>query len=241
MPDHASADVNARDENFILASLPEEEYARLRDRLEPVECEIRDMINRAGEPIRDVYFPMTAVLSMVSEVNGEPAMEVATTGREGMSGLAVFLGVTTSPHTEFAQIAGTALRMRADQLREFLATDGALHRQLHRYTQTMMVQLAQNVACNRLHSTEERAARWLLMTADRVGSERFELTQEFLAQMLGVRRATVSLTAGLLQNVGLISYRRGIITINDREGLQEAACDCYAIVRDAFNLLRKPD
>jgi CRP-like cAMP-binding protein len=103
-----------------------------------------------------------------------------------------------------------------------------------------MVQLSQNVACNRLHSPEERAARWLLMTADRVGAERFPLTQEFLAQMLGVRRATVSITAGLLHNAGLISYTRGVITVDDRAGLEDAACDCYGIVRDEFQELAKP-
>jgi CRP-like cAMP-binding protein len=152
----------------------------------------------------------------------------------------VFLGVTTSPNTVYGQIRGGALRMRADQLREMLTGDGALHRQLHRYIQATMVQLAQNVACNRLHRTEERAARWLLMTADRVGTDRFPLTQEFLAQMLGVRRATVSLTAGLLHNAGLISYRRGVITIDDRAALQEVACDCYGIVRGEFEKLTKP-
>jgi CRP-like cAMP-binding protein len=241
MPKAASEDPNGRENNFILAALPGEEYARLRDRLEPVECTARQLIYQTGEPIGHVWFPTTAVLSMVSEVDGEAAVEVATVGREGMAGLPVFLGVTASPNTVFAQVPGVALRLRADHLREALTGDGALHGQLHRYIQATMVQLAQNVACNRLHSTEERAARWLLMTADRVGSDGFPLTQEFLAQMLGVRRATVSLTAGLLHNAGLISYSRGVITIDDRTGLQEAACDCYSIVRGEFDRLTKLD
>jgi CRP-like cAMP-binding protein len=227
-------------ENFILGALPDEEYARLRERLEPVDLDLKQMIYETDQPIRHAYFPTSAVLSMISQVDGEVAVEVATIGREGMAGLPVFLGVGASPNTIFAQIPGLALRMRAEQLRDVLAGDGALHRQLHRYIQATMVQLSQNVACNRLHSTEERAARWLLMTADRVGAERFPLTQDFLAQMLGVRRATVSITAGLLHNAGLISYKRGVITVDDRAGLEDAACDCYGIVRDEFQELAKP-
>jgi CRP-like cAMP-binding protein len=227
-------------ENFILGALPDEEYARLRERLEPVNLDLKQMIYETDQPIRHAYFPTSAVLSMISQVDGAAAVEVATIGREGMAGLPVFLGVGASPNTIFAQIPGLALRMRAEQLRDVLAGDGALHRQLHRYIQATMVQLSQNVACNRLHSTEERAARWLLMTADRVGAERFPLTQDFLAQMLGVRRATVSITAGLLHNAGLISYKRGVITVDDRAGLEDAACDCYGIVRDEFQELAKP-
>jgi CRP-like cAMP-binding protein len=227
-------------ENFILGALPDEEYARLRERLEPVDLDLKQMIYETDQPIRHAYFPTSAVLSMISQVDGAAAVEVATIGREGMAGLPVFLGVSASPNTIFAQIPGAALRMRAEQLCDVLAGDGALHRQLHRYIQATMVQLSQNVACNRLHSTEERAARWLLMTADRVGAERFPLTQDFLAQMLGVRRATVSITAGLLHNAGLISYKRGVITVDDRAGLEDAACDCYGIVRDEFQELAKP-
>jgi len=168
--------------NFILAAVPEREYAKLRDRPEPVELEIRDLVYEPGKPIPHVYFPTTAVLSMVSQLDGETGVEVATIGREGMAGLPVFLGVPTNPNSVFAQVAGRAWRMPAEQLREVLSDDGALHHQLHRYIQATMVQLSQNVACNRLHSTEERAARWLLMTADRVGSNQFYLTQDELAR-----------------------------------------------------------
>jgi CRP-like cAMP-binding protein len=226
--------------NFILSALPDDEYRQLHDRLEPVELDVRQLLYDRDKPIRHVYFPTTAVLSMVSELGGETAVEVGTIGREGMVGLPVFLGVTASPNTVFAQVSGTAWRLSADDLRTVLVGNGALHRQLHRYIQALMVQLSQNVACNRLHTTEERAARWLLMTADRVGAGQFALTHEFLGQMLGVRRATVSLTAGLLHNAGLISYRRGVITIDDRAGLEEVACDCYGIVRGEFYKLTRP-
>jgi CRP-like cAMP-binding protein len=240
MPQPTAGEDAARKRNYVLSAIPDHEYARMRDRLEPIELGIKDGLYQTGKPIGHVYFPTTAVLSMVAEMDGEAAVEVATVGREGMAGLPVFLGVTTSPNTVFSQVPGTALRMRADQLGEVLTGNAALHRQLHRYIQATMVQLAQNVACNRLHTTEERAARWLLMTADRVDADRFPLTQEFLAKMLGVRRATVSLTAGLLHNAGLISYSRGVITIDDRAGLEETACECYSIVHGEFEMLTKP-
>jgi CRP-like cAMP-binding protein len=238
--DHDPARVDqGRELNFILAPVPEPEYARMRERLGTVELSVKEPVYQAGRPIENVYFPLTAILSMVAETDGEQ-VEVATIGREGMAGLPAFLGVFTSPNDVFAQVPGTALRLPAQHFRTFLATDGALHRQLYRYIQAMIMQLSQNVACNRLHKTEERAARWLLMTADRVGSLQFSLTQEFLAQMLGVRRATVSLTAGQLHSAGLISYSRGVITIDDRASLEAAACECYGILREEFDRLRRP-
>ncbi|GAA3453748.1 Crp/Fnr family transcriptional regulator [Dactylosporangium matsuzakiense] len=218
----------------VLAAMPDGQFSRMAAALEPVRLDVHDLIHDSGEPIEHVYFPATAVLSMVSVVDGETAVEVATIGREGMSGLPVFLGVSASPNTVFAHVAGLAVRMRTHELRALPTGDGALHR----YVQATMVQLAQNVACNRLHTTEERAARWLLTTADRTGSQRFTLTQDFLAQMLGVRRATVSHTAGALHDAGLISYTRGLVTIDDRDRLAGAACDCYRIVRAEFDRLR---
>jgi CRP-like cAMP-binding protein len=203
-----------------------------------VDVGLRTPAYQGGEPIRDLYFPLTAVFSMVSEVSGEPTIEVGTIGREGMTGLPVFLGMTASPNTVYSQVAGSALRLPAEHLQTVLAGDGILHRQLHRYTQATLVQLAQNVACNQRHTTEERAARWLLMTADRVGSDQFCLTQEFLGQMLGVRRATVSATAGALRNAGVISYRRGHVRIDDRPGLEAATCGCYQVLREEFEQLR---
>ncbi|MGK5683485.1 Crp/Fnr family transcriptional regulator [Actinoplanes sp. URMC 104] len=225
--------------NFILAAVPEPEWEAIRNRCEQVELSIRDVMYRQGEMIDYVYFPLSCVCSMLAEQQGDATVEVGTIGREGMAGLPAFLGVATSPNMVMAQIAGVALRLRIEDLREILVGDGVLHGQLHRYIQATMVQLSQNVACNRLHTTEERAARWLLMTADRVGAEQFTLTQEFLAQMLGVRRGTVSLTAGLLHGAGLISYRRGVITIDDRPGLEDAACECYGVVRAEFDALAK--
>lgn len=217
--------------NLLLRALPEDEYARLATLLEPVPLEIRDPIFERGKTIEYLFFPIDCVLSLVATGDGEATVEVATIGREGMTGLPAFLGVPESPNDCFCQVAGDALRLPAGELRRFLTGDGTLHDILHRYTQATMVQLAQNVACNRLHTTEERCARWLMQTRDRVGADEFLLTQEFMAQMLGVRRPTVSLTAGVLQQAGLIRYTRGRITVLDVEALHQAACDCYDIIQ----------
>jgi CRP-like cAMP-binding protein len=220
--------------NLLLGSLPDDELRRLLPDLEPVELEVREQLYERGAAIEHLYFPVDSVLSLLATVEGEAAVEVATLGYEGMGGLPAFLGTTESPHDCFCQIAGTAVRLTVGDLHRFLAQDGALHDVLHRYTQATMVQLAQNVACNRLHTTEERCARWLLQTRDRVGADEFTLTQEFLAQMLGVRRGTVSVTAGVLQQAGTIRYTRGRIRVVDPDALHDAACDCYDVVQAAY-------
>ncbi|MGY1634361.1 Crp/Fnr family transcriptional regulator [Geodermatophilus sp. SYSU D01186] len=220
--------------NLLLQALPAGEYDRLLALLEPVSLDVRDPVFDRGKPIEHVYFPVDAVFSLLATTDGEAAIEVATIGYEGMAGLPAFLGTAESPNDCFCQVAGSAVRLPTGEMRRFLASDGALHDLLHRYTQATMVQLAQSVACNRLHTTEERCARWLLQTRDRVGADEFLLTQEFLAQMLGVRRGTVSLTAGVLQQAGLIRYTRGRITVLDAERLHEAACECYDIVHREF-------
>jgi CRP-like cAMP-binding protein len=155
-----------------------------------------------------------------------------------MVGLPVYLGATTTPQASFCQVSGDTVRLDADDFRQALARDGGLHALLNRFTQATMVQVGQNVVCNRSHSTEVRMARWLLTTRDRVGREEFPLTQEFLAQMLGVHRPTVSDTAQRIQAEGLIRYRRGVITIVDRDSLERKACECYRIVKAEFDDLR---
>jgi CRP-like cAMP-binding protein len=220
--------------NLLLAGLPEEEFRRLVPECEAVDLALHDPVLARGEVIEHLYFPLDCVLSLMATVEGEPPVEVATIGYEGMTGLPVFLGAPTGPNDAFCQVPGRALRLTAGAFRRFLASDGALHQTLHRYTQATMVMLAQNVACNRLHATEERCARWLLQTRDRVGADEFPMTQEFLAQMLGVRRGTVSLTAGVLQQAGMITYTRGRITVLDVEGLHRAACPCYDLIHAEF-------
>jgi CRP-like cAMP-binding protein len=221
--------------NQILAALPAPEFERMLDLLTVVDVDIRDAVVRPGEPIAQVHFPLSSIYSMVAVADdGGPPVEVATVGYEGMVGLPLFLGVLTSPNAVFAQVAGRSAVLGAGRLGAFLGSDGALHGLLHRYTQVMLVQVSQNVVCNNAHAVEQRAARWLLMTADRVRSETFPLTQEFLGQMLGVRRQSVSEAASRLQADGLISYRRGVVSIADRPALEEVACSCYRIVRAEF-------
>ena len=223
--------------NAILAALPGAELARLRGGLELVDAPIREQVYQPGGPISEVYFPLASVFSVVGMADDRVPVEVATIGREGMVGLPVFLGAASTPYAAFCQVAGPAAKITAQGLRQVLAGGGALHAALSRYTQALIVQIAQNVVCNSSHATIARAARWLLTTRDRMGGEDFLLTQEFLGQMLGVRRPTASGTARQLQAGGLIRYSRGKITITDGPGLERAACSCYGILRAEFDLI----
>jgi CRP-like cAMP-binding protein len=221
-------------ENAVLAVLPPRELGELRTRANVIDCQVRHQAFEPERPIQHVYFPLTAVFSMVATAAGDVTVQVATVGREGMLGLPVFLGASSSPHAAFCQVPGRAVQVQAEALRQSLNHGGALHSALGKVTQATMVQIAQNVACNAAHSMEQRASRWLLSTQDRVGTEVFPLTQDFLAQMLAVRRQTVSETASRLQDRGLIRYSRGTMTIVDRPALENAACECYQVVRQAF-------
>jgi CRP-like cAMP-binding protein len=228
---------DARDlrENAVLASLPAADLDQLRPALDIFDVDVRHQVYEPGETIDEVFFPLRAVFSLLAVAEKRAAIEVATIGREGMVGLPLFLGAVSTPHAAFCQIAGPAARMSADNLRHALASNGgSLHQALRRFTQATMVQIAQNVVCNNSHVTEARAARWLLMTVDRVGNEEFSLTQEFLAQMLGVSRSTVSDVAGKLQSDGLIKYSRGVMSITDHDGLLERSCACYDIIKAEF-------
>ena len=232
----SSAGPNSRD-NHLLRALPEDDLASLNALLEPVRLNFQDLIYQEHDPVDFLYFATAGVLSQVAELDGSTVIELNTIGREGMAGLPAFLGSTTNPNRVFCQVEGEALRLTPAQLVPHLGHDRALHLLLHRYTHATIVQLALSVACNRVHSVEERMARWLLMTRDRVDNDTFPLTQEFLGQMLGVRRATVSLSAGVLQAAGLIRYSRGRIRLLDRVRLEEAFCECYGVVRDEFDRL----
>jgi len=223
--------------NAILAALPGDELARLSGSLELVDARVREQVYEPGGAIPEVYFPLASVFSMVGMADERVRVEVATVGREGMVGLPVFLGAASTPHAAFCQVGGAAAKTTAHNLRQVLADGGALHQALGRYTQATMVQIAQNVVCNSTHATAQRAARWLLTTRDRIDADKFELTQNFLSQMLGVRRQTTSDVARQLQTDGLIRYSRGIVTITDAPGLEQAACSCYRIVRAEFDLI----
>jgi CRP-like cAMP-binding protein len=224
-------------ENAILAALPRDERARLRSRLELVAVETGRSYQRSGEPTVFVYFPTTGLFSLLSIPEDGRTVEVGALGREAFVGLPVLFEDDAPAFDIIGQIAGHAWRMRAEDLAAELARGGALRRLLLRCAQAQLVQTGQTAACNRLHEIDQRTARWLLHSADWVGRERFGLTQEFLAYMLGVRRPSVTTAAALLQRAGFITYRRGSIQITDRAGLEGAACECYALIRDEYRRL----
>jgi CRP-like cAMP-binding protein len=178
---------------------------------------------------------------MIQLLGGADPVEVATVGKEGMVGIPVFLGSSSTQGTVFHQIPGRGRRMAAERFRTAVRPGSPLHELLHRYVQAMMVLMAQNGACNRRHPIEQRCARWLCMTRDRMSGDEFPLTQEFLGQMLGVRRASVSEVASRLQADGLIRYSRGQIVILDRAALEARACDCYGVIRTAFERMLQPN
>ena len=227
----------ARPRNRLLGALPPDEYRRLAARLEPVELEARHMFFDVDEPISHVWFPEDCVGSVLGLGADGAAVETATIGAEGMVGLPIFLGTDRTAAHAFCQVPGRALRMEADAFRAAVARSDALTRLLLRYTQALFTLVAQSSACNRLHDTRARCARWLLLTHDRVGRDEFSLTHHFLSQMLGVRRATVTEAAGALQHAGLIEYEYGVIAVRDRAGLERASCECYAIIRAEFERL----
>lgn len=228
-------DSDALRRNVILGQLPDSEFSRLRPHLQVEDSGMKQVAYEPDEPIDDVYFPISSVFSVVAVTDGRIVLEVATIGSEGMVGLPVYLGASSSPQAAFCQVPGVTARVSVHHFREALTRDGALHSLLNRFTQATMVQIAQNVVCNRSHSTEARMARWLLTTQDRASRDEFPLTQEFLSQMLGVHRATVSDTARKLQAEELIRYSRGVITIAHRERLERTACECYGIVKREFD------
>jgi CRP-like cAMP-binding protein len=219
--------------------LPESERARIEPALERRQTDLRDLLYQQGSDITTVYFPVNAVVSILTSMQDGPGVEIATIGNEGMVGHPLFLGSATMPAREFSQVQvpGAVLAMDAAAFRSLIDGDGAVREVIQRYVQALFSQVSQQVACNGLHSVEERCSRWLLLTHDRVHSDEFPMTQEFLSQMLGVRRASVTLAAGALQKAGFIEYRRGRLKILDRAGLEGASCECYQVTRDEFDRL----
>ena len=217
--------------NRVLASLPPRDYARLAAGLEPVELTYGEVLYEPGEPMHEVYFPSDCLVSLLTLVEGHRALEVGLVGREGMIGARLALGAATSSVRALVQGTGTAMRMKSQRFLKEFRRSPALQRALFQFTDTLMIQISQTAACNRFHIVEARLARWLLMTAERMASNEFHLTHDFLADMLGVRREGVSVAASTLQKRKLISYRRGDITILDCPGLEAASCSCYRYVQ----------
>jgi CRP-like cAMP-binding protein len=220
--------------NRILNALTREEYERLAVHLEHINLSLGEVLYHPNQPVTHVYFPNRGTVSLVSTFEDGGSVEVSMVGNEGMFGVCVFLGSISTPLEAVVQLPGDGLRMRADVLKKEFKKGGQLQDLLLRYTQAFITQIAQTAACNRAHATEGRLVRWLLMCQDRAQSKDLELTQEFIAIMLGTRRAGVSEAAGQLQDAGLIKYHRGHITILDRERLEAASCECYPIVKKEF-------
>ncbi|MES2398447.1 MAG: Crp/Fnr family transcriptional regulator [Pseudomonadota bacterium] len=221
-------------ENHLIALLPRKDRTRLLALCEPVDLVLAEVLSDPGEPTRYVYFPTHGFISLIAVVKGSPGVEVGMVGREGMLGVQLALGVTAAPLHALVQGAGTAWRIGTRAFKKELAVSPALQTGLHRYLYVLMAQLAESTACVRFHQIGPRLARWLLMSQDRSQASSFDVTQEFLAYMLGVRRVGITAAAGALQRSGLIEYSRGRLTVLDRSGLENAACGCYAADRKAY-------
>ena len=221
--------------NRLLAALPRKEYEKLAPHMEEVSFEQGQVLYESNDSIEYIHFPLSGVNSIVVTTQTGSSVEIGLIGREGFVGFQPLLGVKSAPNSAISQIPGKALRIKSETLKKEFDGGGPLQNLLHRQIQSQTVQMSQGAACNRLHEVNERMARWLLMMHDRAESDKLSLTHEFLSQMLGANRATVSLTAGVLQQASLIRYARGTITILNREGLEEIACECYQIVKAEFD------
>jgi CRP-like cAMP-binding protein len=223
--------------NRILSSLPPNEQAHLFGALQPVTLGLGEVLYESGEQMEHIYFPTTSVVSLLYTMEDGSTAEMGLAGNDGLVGIALFLGGDTTPNRAVVQVAGGAFKMKAKTLRDEFARGGALQQVLLRYTQALITQISQTAVCNRLHPVEKRLCRWLLLCHDRVDSDELQMTQEFISNMLGGRRESVTVAAGHLQDAGLILYFRGQISILDRKGLEATTCECYGIVKEEFDRL----
>ena len=238
--DHESdspAPLHVAGENHLLHMLPRAEGERLKLMMERIKTKRGDPVFHRSKLITHIHFPLHGVISIVVEMEEGGTAEVGTVGNEGMAGLPVLFGADSTTNTAFYQVPGESMRMTTVAFRNEIASNPQFANVMRLHAQGFLTQVSQSAACNRLHAVEQRLCRWILMSHDRVGQNTVALTQEFLAQMLGVRRASVGIVASTLQKAGLIRYRRGIIDILNREGLEEGSCECYSIVRKEYERL----
>ena len=228
------ANTESRPRNRLFAALPDEALWSLRPHLRTVPLPRGSVLCESGERLRRAYFPEAGAISLVTVFEDGSTAEMATVGREGVIGVGALLGGEHAFGRHVVSVAGSALAVEASRFRSALRENRALRAACETYAQAFLAHLLQNVACNAIHKVDQRCARWLLMCHDQAEGGSFELTQEYLAEMLGVRRSTVTVTAGNLQREGLIHYRRGAMTVLDRRGLETTACKCYHIVRDTY-------
>src|ERR1700730_13262972 len=232
-----SPSVNQNVGNWLLDALPIEDYERLLEDLQPVSFALGEVVYESGGQMDHVYFPLTCHVSLLYTMLNGVTAEMGLVGNEGVVGIALFMGGDTTPNRAVVQGAGDALKLKAKSMHTEFSRGGEFQLLLLRYTQGLITQISQTAVCNRLHSVEQRLCRWLLMTRDRTHSDELQMTQEFISNMLGVRREGVTHAAQNLQEKGLISYVRGHIQILDRKGLEKSACECYTVVRKEHDRL----
>jgi CRP-like cAMP-binding protein len=224
-------------DNLLLAALPRADLEQFRASLELVELELGQALYEPGRPQRQVYFPTTAVVSLLYALADGTSAQIAVVGREGLIGVSLFMGGETTTSGAVVQSAGYAYRLKSGLLKEEFLRAGSMQHLLLRYTQALLTQMAQTAVCNRHHSLDQQLCRWLLLSLDRLVGNELVMTQELMANMLGVRREGVTEAAGNLQDAGLIKYSRGRIIVLDRPGLETRTCECYAVVKKEFDRL----
>ena len=223
-------------QNQLLAALPAEEWERWQAELEPVDLKLGDVLYESGSTMTHVYFPTTAIISLLYVMENGASAEIAVVGHEGIVGVSLFMGGESTPSRAVVQSAGKGFRLGAQQIQEHFKRAPVLHLLL-RYTQALITQMAQTAVCNRHHSLDQQLCRWLLLSLDRLSGSELVMTQELIANMLGVRREGVTESATKLQKAGLIKYARGRITVLDRAGLEQRSCECYAVVKKEYDRL----
>jgi CRP-like cAMP-binding protein len=224
-------------QNHLLAALPASEYARLAPFLEPISMPLGQVLYESGGQLAHLYFPTTAIVSLLYVMENGSSAEIAVVGNEGVLGIALFMGGDTTPSRAIVQSAGFGYRIKADLIKREFNRAGPIMRLLLRYTQALITQMAQTAVCNRHHTIDQQLCRWLLLSLDRLPTNHIAMTQELIANMLGVRREGVTEAAGKLQRAGIIHYNRGHIEIVDRLRLEKRSCECYLVVKDEFDRL----
>jgi CRP-like cAMP-binding protein len=223
--------------NHLLAVLPQADLQRWLPQLEPVEMPLGEVLYESGRTLSHVYFPTTAIVSLLYVMENGASAEIAVVGNEGVVGISLFMGGESTPSRAVVQSAGQGLRLRADVIKQEFQQAGPAMHLLLRYTQALITQMAQTAVCNRHHSLDQQLCRWLLLSLDRLQGSELQMTQELIANMLGVRREGVTEAALRLQKTGLIRYARGHITVLDRPGLERRTCECYAVVKKEYDRL----
>ena len=228
-------------QSTLLGLLPKQELSRLLPDLEKVKLTLGQSLCESGERMSHVYFPLDSIVSLLYEMEDGTSTEIAVVGHEGVVGVSLFMGGMTTPNRAIVQSAGHAYRLKGKLLNNEFNRAGPMQRVLLRYTQALLTQMAQTAVCNRHHCVDQQLCRWLLLSLDRLPGDKINMTQELIANMLGVRREGVTASAGKLQKSGLISYRRGLITVTDRAGLEERVCECYEVVKEEYDRLLSHD